>query len=460
MPEPRTIFEQDTSPEAMFRYMVVSQVLACVREGKKEAKAIRLVAAREHATFEGTLRRVSRRTVYRWLARYRAEGIGGLERGRRAPSGTSEVVPAPLVRFAAIEKEADPRASIPEIIARARQSGIVEPAAPLQRSTVYRVLKRNGVPVDRRKQVPHKEGLRFAYAHRMQMLLCDGLHFRAGLTRARRVALFFLDDATRYGFDVIVGTSENARLFLQGLHGTVRQYGFFGIAYIDQGPGFVAGDTVAVVAKLGGLLIHGAKGYPQGHGKIERFNQTARARCLRTLDRRPDVDPACEALTLRLRHWLKKRYNHTPHESLELQTPHERFHNDSVPLRLPESEHDLEKRFVLYLERRVTADHIVTVNRVPYEMPRGYTGARVKLHRRVLASTLHFLHKGRLIELHPVDLHRNASTPRKAETKAPETEHPLPPSAADIHFARDFRPVVGLDGGFPAAPKKTRKEKP
>jgi putative transposase len=459
MTDPRTIFVQDTSTEALFRYLVVSQVLACVQEGKKEARAIRLVAAREHATFEGSFRRVSRRTVYRWLARYRADGMAGLARQGRAPSTASGVIPAALVNFAAIQKEADPWTSVPEIIARARQIGIVEPVHPIHRCTVYRALQRNGVPVDRRKQVSHKEGLRFAYAHRMQMLLSDGLHFRAGLTRAKRVALFLLDDASRYGFDVVVGTSENARLFLEGLHGTVRQYGFFRIAYLDQGPGFVAGDTVAVVAKLGGLLIHGAKRYPQGHGKIERFNQTARAQCLRTLDRRPDVAPDCEALTLRLRHWLKQRYNHTPHESLEMQTPHERFHNDTAPLRLPESEHDLEKRFVLYLERRVSADHIVTVNRVHYEMPRGYTGAKVKLHRRVLTSSLHFLHEGRLIDLHPVDLHRNATTPRKSGTAAPETEHPLPPSAADLHFARDFRPVVDPDGGFAGPPTK-RKEKP
>ena len=91
-------------------------------------------------------------------------------------------------------------------------------------------------------------------------------------------------------------------------------------------------------------------------------------------------------------------------------------------------------------------------------MPRGYAGAKVKLHRRVLSTTLHFSHEGRLIQLYPVDLNRNATTPRGATTTEPETEHPLPPSAADIHFARDFHPIVGPDGGFPV-PDNTRKEK-
>jgi hypothetical protein len=39
----------------------------------------------------------------------------------------------------------------------------------------------------------------------MQMVLCDGKHFRAGAARLRRVALFFLDDATRMGLHVVVG---------------------------------------------------------------------------------------------------------------------------------------------------------------------------------------------------------------------------------------------------------------
>lgn len=447
------------STEAMFRYLVVSQLLSCIQGGKTQGEAVRAVANRVHASFDGTLRRVSERSLYRWLTLFREQGLAGLETTPRAPAQSSLVIPEPLVTFAAMQKEQDPRVSIPEILKRAEEVGMVKPDLSVDRTTLYRVLKRAGIPVDRRKQVARKEGLRFAYAHRMQMLLCDGKHFRAGATRAKRVALFFLDDATRYGLDVIVGTSENALLFLLGLHATLRHYGFFAILYIDRGPGFAASDTILIVAKLDALLIHGTRAYPQGHGKIERFNQTALSRVLRGLDHRPDVDPDCEALTLRLRHWLKNRYNHTAHESLRMQTPHERFHNDSAPLRFPKNEQDLENRFVLYLERRVSQDHIVSVDAVPYEMPRGYAGAKVKLHRRVLTSTIHFMHEQRLIELHPVDLLRNATTPRWAASQLPELEHPLPPSAADMHFSREFQPIVGPDGGFPPAKTNNKEDK-
>jgi len=53
------------------------------------------------------------------------------------------------------------------------------------------------------------------------MVLADGKHFRAGAKRLRRVALFFLDDSTRYGLEVVVGTAESAPLFLTVGHGDV-----------------------------------------------------------------------------------------------------------------------------------------------------------------------------------------------------------------------------------------------
>ena len=70
------------------------------------------------------------------------------------------------------------------------------------------------------RQRPHKrdgDTRRWRYAERMQCVLADGKHFRAGAARLRRVALFFLDDATRYGLAVVVGTAESSALFLRGL---------------------------------------------------------------------------------------------------------------------------------------------------------------------------------------------------------------------------------------------------
>jgi hypothetical protein len=283
----------------------------------------------------------------------------------------------------------------------------------------------------------------------MQMVLCDGKHFRAGATRARRVALFFLDDASRYGLDAAVGTSESASFFLGGLYNKTRRYGIADIYYLDQGPGFIAADTFEVVRKLGALLVHGEAAYPEGHGKIEKFNQTAKHDLLRGYDGRADIDPDPKALSLRLQHYLREVYNHRPHESLGGATPYERFNADERPLRMPQSDDELRSRFVLHIKRTVTADHTVSMNSVDYEIPTGHAGEEIVVHRRLLDNTFAVLHDEHLVDIHPVDLHANARARRaRARDPQPDIQHPLPPSAADLAFERDFLPVVDPDGGF------------
>jgi transposase InsO family protein len=304
------------SPEALFRYQVVSLVRARLVAGMSRADAVVEVAALDHVALGGELRRVSTRSVYRWLAAYERAGVEALEEKPRKLEVASRVLDGRLVEFLAAERAADRHASIPELLRRAEERGLVVSARAVDRTTVFRALVRKGVSMARTKKERDRDMRRFAYEHRMELVLADGKHFRAGAARARRVAIFFLDDATRFGLDVVVGTSESEALFLRGFHAVLRAHGRMGILYLDHGPGFVATAVAEVCRHLAIALVHGESRYPEGHGKVERFNQTAGKALLRALDGRADVDGECAALELRLRHWLLETYNHTPHESL------------------------------------------------------------------------------------------------------------------------------------------------
>ncbi len=433
--------------DALFRFQVLSGVRARMINGLSQRDAVLDAASLRYPSFDGSARRVSVRTIYRWLRAFDEGGFGALDLDRSRDA----IVPpnSPFTTFLAEQKQLDPRASIPELIRRAKALGIIPADQHLDRTTIYRQARRLGIPVDRRKAQKTQDTRRFAYPHRMDLVLCDGKHFRAGSLRARRVVLIFLDDCTRRGLHAVVGTSESAELFQRGLYETIRKHGLMSIVYLDHGSGFIAEDTVLVVRNIGALLIHGSVAYPQGHGKIERLNQTALNDLLRGLDGRPDVDPAPAALELRIRYYLDEVYNLTPHESLARETPLGRFERDPKPLRFPTSDDDLRQQFIVHLKRLVSPDHIVSVDGVAHEMPKGYAGATVVIHRRLLDGTLHCLHDGRLIEIHPVDLAHNARSRRaQGETTPDETTHPLPKSAADLVFDRDFRPVVDADGGF------------
>jgi len=182
---------------------------------------------------------------------------------------------------------------------------------------------------------------------------------------------------------------------------------------------------------------------------VEKFNQTAWWSMLRSLDRAPEVDPDCGALTLRLQHFLDRQYNVRPHESLGKDTPQQRWLADPRPLRLPDDEHDLRQHFVVAETRQVSGDHVIRHGGLHYEAPRGLAHGEVTVYRQVLDGHLEVAYRGRRVRLHPVDLQANATARRAtAHHDTPASDDAPPRTAATVAFDRDFGPVVDPDGGF------------
>jgi len=231
------------SPQALFRYQVVSAVQVRVLASMKVAQAVRDVLKLPHQDLSGQPRRVSERSVYRWLDAYEQDGLVGLEPQPRQRVSDSLVLSKKLLDFLRLENKMDPEASVPELIRRARLYGIVSEDEPLSRTSVWRACRRMDLVLRRIHKLKDKDMHRFSYPNRMLMMLADGKHFRAGVGRLKRVALNFLDDATRYGLAVIVGTSETTQLFLRGLHQNILKYGLFSAMFLDRGPGFIGSRT-------------------------------------------------------------------------------------------------------------------------------------------------------------------------------------------------------------------------
>jgi putative transposase len=444
------------TPEALFRYQIVSAVKARVLSGQRTDAAVREVAAQTHLTPAGEFTTVSVRSVYRWLAEQGSDcdEPAGPEPVPPAPV-ISRALPASLLAFLEEEKAEDRYASVPELIRRAHQLGVIGPHQDVDRTTVYRACVRLGLPLRRVPAKQEADRRRYAYPHRMMCVLADGKHFRAGARRRKRVAVFFLDDASRFGLGVVVGTDETVELFLRGLHAVVRRFGFMDIVFLDRGPGFRADDTAAACRRLDLHLVLGTAAYPEGHGKIERFNQTAQAQILRGLIGAADVDDDCGALELRLSHFLDHCYNRQPHEALGGQTPLDRFEADTRALRFPTDDAELADRFVVTETRKVSADNVISFESTAYEVPRGHAGTEITVWRHLLSGALSVVHDDQLVTLAPVDLARNAVSRRAMpQAPAPDDDEGTPRTAAQIAFARDFAPVVGPDGGFPQTPTR------
>lgn len=433
------------------RVSVVSEVRAKLAAGRRLDEVVVELTSRPHALLDGTTTRVSARSVYRWYAAFKRDGWQGLRtRPREKGGSTSLALPEGLLAFMVAEKKLDRYASVPELLRRARERRVLGAEQSIDRVTAWRAVKALGLP-SRRAPAKHEiDSRRFSYPHRLMMVLADGKHFRAGAQRLKRVALFFLDDCTRRGLTVAVGTSESTRVFLRGLKKLIAKVGLFDALFLDNGGAFDSADTRQACLLLGIHLVYGTPAYPEGHGKIERFNQTASSFVLRGLAGAAEVDPDCAALELRLEHFLDAQYNRNPHEALGLKTPLETWDADPRPLRFPDSMKWLDDVLVVTESRAVSNDNVVAVDGVDYEVPRGHARTRIDVRRNLVTGELFVLHDGCMAQLHPVDLADNA-TDRRARRPAsptPDDDESCPRTAAGLAFARDFSPIVGPDGGF------------
>lgn len=334
-------------------------------------------------------------------------------------------------------------------------NGLLSARGDVDRSTVWRYLQRRGVDTRRRRRKAPDQR-RYEYPNRLQLVLCDGKHFRAGPSLVRRLALFFIDDASRYVPTAIVGTGgESAHLFLRALYRLLRLVGRVDGIYVDHGSGFIANDTSAVLASLEIAHIIGTTAYPQGRGKIERFNLTAQEHLLRHL-RGADVDPDPTALELRIEHFLREHYNRWPHESLSKSSPRERFVNDPRALRPYEDEMALRRHFFVPEERVVSNDHVVQLEGKDWEVPRGLAGQKVTVRRDVLEAGRYFLeHNGDWLQLATVRLHDNARAHRRGVSTSTPEPATATQGAALASADEAYAPITQEDGGFMAPPEET-----
>jgi transposase InsO family protein len=257
---------------------------------------------------------ISRPTGYRWLKRYRAQGVEGLCEDSRRP----QHVPG---RTAAVleERIAELRRERPDWGARKLQVLLRRQGVELPIVTIHRVLLRHGLV---RAQDRHRPAVqRFQREMPNQLWQMDfkspkGWHHAVG-------PLSVLDDCSRYAV-LLQGTwSTRGEAVREQLEGAFQSHGLPWEMLMDHGIPWWSGTgprgwtrlTVWLMKQGVGLWFSGVR-HPQTQGKVERFH--------RTLDqarwRRGNAGVEWQQQA-----WLdefRQEYNQVrPHEALGMRTP-------------------------------------------------------------------------------------------------------------------------------------------
>jgi hypothetical protein len=227
--------------------------------------------------------------------------------------------------------------------------------------------------------------------------------------------------------------------------------------YLDNGCGFISKDGYLICARLGIHIINGTERYPEGHGKIERYNRTQFGDLLRTFAGDTSVDSSFESLELRIQHYAFNEYNERFHESLK-KSPNEKWKADSLPLNIVADKNALAREFVVTKKHKVSSANTISSGGELLEMPFGYAGQQVDIMYDLLHKEARFLHEGKAILLKSPNLVANSKEKRSgrnmkrlsARERRKRFENSTGPimTAARLSFEKDYLAIVSRNGDF------------
>lgn len=263
---------------------------------------------------------ISRKSAYKWLARYKSHGLTGLENRSRRPHSSPRKVAARLEGDVLALRKKHPAWGGRKLRARLQALGKVEvPSA----STITAILERNGQLDEQRRAIRDWQRFEHEAPNRLWQMDFKG-HFATDGPRCHPLTL--LDDHSRFSLCLEALGDERATSVRETLSEVFRRYGLPERILADNGAPW--GDdpdsphTVLTVwlLRLGVKVTHGRPYHPQTQGKEERFHRTLNAEVIRH-GRFRDLADAQRQFD----QW-REVYNHErPHEALGLAVPATRY---------------------------------------------------------------------------------------------------------------------------------------
>jgi putative transposase len=264
---------------------------------------------------------ISRKTGYKWLARYREEGVEGLKDRSRAPKRPSNGLGGEVEAAVIAARAAHPTwgAKKLRVLLEREHPRTAWPA----RSTIAEVLRRHGlvVPRRRRRRTPPQEGP-FGSCNGPNAVWCVDFKgwFRTG-DGSRCDPLTVSDAYSRYLLRCQAMANTDGGSVRPLMEASFREYGLPGAIRSDNGAPFasrgVGGLSLLSVwwIKLGIVPERIEPGQPQQNGRHERMHLTLKAetasppeRSLRAQQSRFDA--------------FRREFNEVrPHEGLGMRTP-------------------------------------------------------------------------------------------------------------------------------------------
>jgi putative transposase len=357
---------------ALARWAVIAEAVDEQLTPAERGRLVSELARRVHRDADGTQIRVTTRTIYRWLAAWRAGGFEALKPARRRDAGVPRTDPDIVELAVALRREAPARsaAHIAEIVATTR--GVEVSARTLQRIFVDRGLDRA------RLEGRYRAFGRFEADACGELWTADGWDGPVvGELGGRHAQLFsFLDDRSRLICHGAFYADVGEWSFQRCLREAIIRRGLPSSLYIDNGSAQTSLQLKLICARLGVRIVHSRPYRPQGRGKKERHYRTVAEQFGLEVEV-AGVDTLAQ-LNRYLAAWIEQSYHRRVHRGTG-QSPLQRWMAGPSVLRPTPDPDALREAFLWTAVRTVTATRSVSLHGNVYDVDPSLVGRRIEL---------------------------------------------------------------------------------
>lgn len=361
---------------ALMRYSVIAPLITGLSDDYSSLEAFyRDASAKGVVHPDGSLKHYAPGTIEKWYRSYKQDGFDALIPTTRADLGVPRKLDEQLQEQILYLKTNYPRMSASAIYRQLRENGSIK-AGDLSESTINRFI--NVISI-RLKTTTNQDMRRYERPHINEVWCGDssvGPYLTTPDGKKHKVYIIALiDDASRFIVGIDVFFNDNFVNLMSVMKSAVAKFGRPKMFNFDNGSSYKNKQMELLAARIGSVVHYDQPYTPTQKAKIERWFRTMKDQWMSSLDIR-DFH-SLEELRGNLFAYVQI-YNQTVHSSLKGSSPQDRFFSEPECIRRL-SDLEIESSFLLEIERRVSADSVIVIDQVEYEVDYRFAKQRIRL---------------------------------------------------------------------------------
>ena len=361
---------------ALMRYAAIAPLITGTQDNFNSLSAFfRDASAKGSLMPDGTIHHYAPGTYEKWYYMYKKDGFDALIPTGRSDCGKSRKIDEDLKEQISYLKKNYPRMSASAIHKQLQDNGAIH-SGQVSESTICRFINQLSL---QEKLTTNQDMRRYERPHIHEVWCGDssvGPYLKTPDGKKHRVyVIALIDDASRFVLGADVFFNDNFVNLMSVMKSAVSKYGKPMVFNFDNGSSYRNKQMELLAARIGSVVNYCKPYTPVQKAKIERWFRTLKDQWMASLDMR-DFH-SLEELRGSLRTYINT-YNQNPHSALKGISPQERFFQEPELIKRLSDER-IEKSFLLEIERRVSADSVVVIDQVEYEVDYRFAKQRITL---------------------------------------------------------------------------------